>query len=109
MECLFCKIIKKEEPADIIYEDEEILGFKNIQPEAPIHLLFTTKKHLEWKDQFQEKDLMLLTKIISVAKKVALEKEASKFIFNIGQTSHFEHIHLHLLTGWREDVPMHNV
>lgn len=112
MDCLFCKIIKRESPSDIVHEDEKILGFKNIQPEAPIHLLFIPKRHIEWKDEFTEEDLRLLARLISVTKKVAVEQkidEACKLIFNIGKTGHIPHIHLHLLGGWKKEVPMHNI
>ena len=111
--CLFCKIVNKDIPAEIIYEDNEILGFKNIEPEAPVHLLFIPKKHLEWKDNFGKQELALLSNLISAAKKIA-EKErissACKLIFNMGKTGHISHIHLHLLGGWKEDgIPMNNV
>lgn len=112
MDCLFCKIIKKELPSDIVYEDEEILGFKNIQPEAPVHLLFVPKRHIEWKDKFDERNLSLLVGVISVAKKVAIEQkinEACKLIFNVGKTGHIPHIHLHLLGGWKKKIPMYNI
>ena len=112
-ECLFCKIVNKEIPAEIIYEDDEILGFKNIEPEAPVHLLFIPKKHLEWKDDFTERELALLSKLISSAKKDAQEKNifnACKMIFNAGKTGHISHIHLHLLGGWdKTNIPMNNV
>jgi len=110
--CLFCKIVNREAPADIVYEDEEILGFKNIYPEAPVHLLFILKKHLEWKDNFSEEDLLLLAKVVSAAKKIAIEQnifEACKFIFNVGKTGHIPHIHLHLLGGWEGKIPLHNI
>jgi len=112
MECLFCKIINKKVPSDIVYEDEKILGFQNIQPEAPVHLLFTPKRHIEWKDYFDEKDLQLLARLIFVAKKIATEQkvnEAYKLIFNVGKIGHIPHIHLHLLGGWKEKIPMHNI
>ncbi len=110
--CLFCKIANKEEPAKIIYEDEKILGFENIYPETPVHLLFVPKKHLEWEDELGEKDLMLIEKVISAAKKVAIEQnifEACKIIFNVGKTGHISHIHLHLLGGWKGEIPMNNI
>jgi len=112
MDCIFCKITKKETPAKIVFEDEEILGFESIKPEAPIHLLFTPKKHIEWSDEFDEKDLRLITGLISTAKKIAIEKnidKAYKLIFNVGKTAHIPHIHLHLLGGWDEKIPMHNI
>ncbi|MBZ9578440.1 HIT domain-containing protein [Patescibacteria group bacterium] len=112
MDCLFCKIIKKETPSDIVYEDEEILGLENIQPEAPVHLLFIPKRHVEWKGEFDQKDLQLLARLISVAKKIAVQQkidEAYKLIFNVGKTGHITHIHLHLLGGWKDKIPMHNI
>jgi len=111
-DCIFCKITNKEVSSEIIYEDKEILGFKNVKPEAPIHLLFITKRHIEWKDELSEEKLRLLSQLIFVAKKVAIENnifEACKFIFNIGKAGHILHIHLHLLGGWKEKIPMHNV
>lgn len=112
MDCIFCKIVKKEAPADIIYEDKEILGFENIHPEAPLHLLFIPKEHLEWKDEFTEKELNLLAKLLSIAKKTAIKKnifEACKLIFNIGKTGHIAHIHIHLLGGWEKFIPKNNI
>ncbi len=111
-DCLFCKIAKKEIPADIVYEDETILGFTNIHPEAPIHLLFIPKQHVEWKDAFGEKEIFLIGEIILATKKVAIEQkifEASKLIFNVGKTGHIPHIHLHLLGGWKGEAPMRNI
>lgn len=99
-------------PSEIVYEDEKILGFKNVKPEAPVHLLLIPKKHIEWEDEFSEEDLSLLSKLISAAKKVAVEQGifgASKFIFNIGKAGHISHVHLHLLGGWKKKTPMHNV
>ncbi len=112
MDCIFCKIANREAPVEIIYENENILGFKSIKPETPIHLLFIPKRHIEWKDGFNVKDIKLLSEILSVAKKVAIDKEifeACKLIFNIGKTGHISHIHLHLLGGWKGEIPMQNI
>jgi len=112
MDCIFCKIVNKEIPAGILYEDEEILGFKNIKPEAPVHLLLVPKRHFEWKDEFNAKDLSLLIRLISVAKKVATDQKifgACKLIFNIGKTGEISHLHLHLLGGWKREIPGHNI
>lgn len=112
MSCVFCQITNKKIPAEIVYENKEILGFENIKPEAPIHLLFIPKKHIEWKDKFNKEDLSFLTGLIAVAKKIAIEKnifEACKVIFNIGKIGHIAHIHLHLLGGWEKEIQTHNV
>ncbi|MFH0987488.1 MAG: HIT domain-containing protein [Patescibacteria group bacterium] len=105
MDCVFCKIAKKEIPAEIFFEDEDILGFKTINPAAPVHLLFIPRYHIEWKEDFSDKDLMMLGKLISVAKKFAIKKNifsACKMIFNIGEIGQIKHIHLHLIGGWEE-------
>src|SRR4030042_3530121 len=112
MDCVFCKIVNKEIPSKSIYEDNEIFGFENIKPEANIHFIFIPKRHIEWKDDFGENDLLILSKIISAAKKVAIEKrtfDACKLIFNVGKTGHIPHIHLHLLGGWGDKVPQNNI
>lgn len=112
IDCIFCKIVNRELPADIIYEDDKIMGFKNIKPESPIHLLFVPKKHIEWKDRFNEEDLLILSGLILAAKKTAIEQKISnayKLIFNIGKTGHIPHIHLHFLGGWKKEIPIHNI
>jgi len=112
MDCTFCKIAKKELPADIVYEDKKILGFKSIRPEAPVHLLFISKRHIEWKDEFTKSYLSILVDLIVAAKKVAIKKKifgACKIIFNIGKTGEISHIHLHLLGGWKKKVPIYNI
>jgi len=111
-DCLFCKIVNRKLPSEIVYEDEDIIGIKSIKPEAPIHLLFIVKKHLEWKDRFSEKEVTLLGRLVSLAKKIAKDQKtdrAYKLIFNVGETAHFPHIHLHLLGGWQKDIPLHNI
>jgi len=111
-DCLFCNIAKKELPSDVIYEDDEVIGFKNIYPEAPVHLLFIPKRHIEWGDKFSGKESLIIAGIISAAKKVALEQKifaACKFIFNVGETGHIAHIHLHLLGGWKGEIPLRNI
>lgn len=61
-DCIFCKIIKKEIPADIVYEDEEIIAFKDIQPAAPIHILVIPKKHIPSLAYLENEDEALIRK-----------------------------------------------
>ena len=110
--CIFCQIANKEKPAEVVFESDEVLGFKNIHCEAPIHYLFIPKNHLEWKDELGEKERNVLFGTIMAAKKVALKENifgACKFIFNVGRTGHIPHIHLHLLGGWKGEIPMRNI
>ncbi|MFH1643447.1 MAG: HIT domain-containing protein [Patescibacteria group bacterium] len=103
MDCVFCKIAEKELSSEIVYEDENILGFVNINPEAPLDFLFIPKKHLIWEQDFSKEDLLLLSYLLETAKLVAKEKgifSSCKMLFNIGKTGEIPHIHLHLWGGW---------
>lgn len=59
-DCIFCKIINKEIPGEIVYEDSEVLGFKDINPEAPVHILVVPKKHIESLIKLEEQDESLI-------------------------------------------------
>jgi len=59
-DCIFCKIINREIPSDIVYEDEEVLAFKDINPQMPIHILVIPKKHIESLIKLKEKDEALV-------------------------------------------------
>jgi len=103
--CLFCKIIKKEIPADFVYEDEDLIVIKDINPKAPIHLLLIPKKHIESIITLEQKDLPIIGKLIWRAKMIAEKQDFSqkgyKLIFNCGQGGGqvIPHLHLHLLSG----------
>ena len=104
-DCLFCKIAKKEIPADIVYEDEEILAFKDIQPAAPIHILVIPKKHITSLAHMEKEDEILVGKIYGVINKIAEEKGVKetgyRVIVNCGKDAGQEvmHLHFHLLAG----------
>jgi histidine triad (HIT) family protein len=106
MECLFCKIIRKEIPSDIVYEDEDFISFKDINPKAPIHLLIVPKKHISSINDLKEEDKELIGNLFLLAKKIAKEQGVSekgyKLLFNVGRGGGqlIDHIHLHLLGGW---------
>ena len=105
MDCIFCKIINKEIPSNIVYEDEEILAFKDIAPQAPIHIVVIPKKHIEKITQIQKEDEVLIGKIYSVINQIAKEQgiaeEGFRVIINCGENGGQEvkHIHFHLLGG----------
>ena len=75
--CTFCKIIKGEIPSNKVYEDEEILAFKDINPAAPIHILVIPKKHLESLATMKEGDEKIISKIYQVINIIA-EKQGFK-------------------------------
>jgi len=104
-DCLFCRIIKREIPASIVYEDEHMLAFKDIDPQAPTHLLVVPKRHIASLNELQPGDDQLVGEIVRRAAVLAGEHGISergfRTLFNTnrdaGQTVF--HIHLHLLGG----------
>ena len=104
-DCLFCKIIKKEVSAEIVYEDDVFLSFKDIDPKAPLHLLIIPKKHIPSVNHLENEDEELMGKLILTAKKIAKEQglfeKGYRLIINVGKEGGqaIEHLHLHLLGG----------
>ncbi len=103
--CVFCKIIKGEIPSDKVYEDEEIIAFKDINPVTPIHILVVPKKHIATLLDVKKEDSYLISKIYQVINKIAkdlgIEENGFRVIANCGKDSGQEvmHIHFHLLAG----------
>ncbi len=104
-DCVFCKIINKEVPADIIYENERVIVFKDINPKAEVHLLIVSKKHLVNLNEAGENDKELLAELFLTAKKVAqqlsLIEKGYKLVLNVGRGAGqvVDHLHLHFLSG----------
>ena len=107
MECIFCKIIKKEISAVVVYEDEDILAFKDVRPLAPVHILIIPKRHIESMNDLGEKDVELAGRMVLVAKKIAIDFDISpkgyKLLTRVGEWGGQEvsHLHMHLLGGVR--------
>lgn len=101
--CIFCKIVKKELPAEIIYEDDKIIAFKDIKPLTPIHFLIVPKKHIHSVDHVEIEDKTLMGELIMAAQKIAREKniQGYKLQINVGRNAGqmVDHLHLHLLAG----------
>lgn len=105
MDCIFCKIIKKKAPAEIVYEDKKIIAFKDIHPIAPVHILIIPKKHILSINHLKPRDKELVGELFLVAKKIAEEQKVDRagyrLIFNIGPDAQqgINHLHLHLIGG----------
>jgi len=101
--CIFCQIVNKELPATIVYEDEQILAFHDINPCADVHVLIIPKKHIDSVMELKEKDEKLAGHLLTVAHKIAQEKKLRgyKLQFNVGKEGGqiIFHLHLHLLGG----------
>jgi len=105
--CLFCKIVKGQIPCEKVYEDGQVLAFKDINPAAPVHVLVTPKQHIDGADQLNSEyaeHAELIAKLILTAGKIAQELKLSdgwRIVTNVlehgGQT--VRHLHFHLLGG----------
>ena len=103
--CLFCKIAAGELPADIYYQDEEVIVFRDIHPVAPTHLLIIPRKHLATANEFTKPDTALIGKLsvvaATLAKELRLDEHGYRLVMNCnrdaGQTVF--HVHLHLMAG----------
>ena len=104
-DCLFCKIIHDEIPADIIYQDDAVIGFNDINPQAPTHVLFIPRKHISTLNDLQNNDAELVGQLFLAAKKYAADHNFAEDGYrtvincNAGAGQTVFHIHLHLLAG----------
>lgn len=103
MSCIFCKIINKEAPSDIVYEDEKVIVFRDRSPQAPVHLLIAPKRHIESVvSDFSEE---VIKDLVVAAKEIAKQKEFKgfKLLLNVGKEGGqtVDHLHMHLLAGKR--------
>lgn len=105
MDCIFCKIAKKEIPSTIVYEDDDVIAFNDLNPEAPVHILIIPKKHITNLSDAKPEDQQLLGKLMLVAQKIAAEQGIAERGYRVvtncgeqgGQT--VMHLHFHLLGG----------
>ena len=106
-DCLFCKIVNRELPSEFLYEDDDFVVFKDINPAAPVHLLLVPKKHIRSINDLQEEDEAILSGLFMIAKDMAKEQGVNesgyKLLFNVekGGGQVIFHLHLHLIGGWK--------
>lgn len=102
-DCLFCKISNKEIPATIVFENDEIIAFRDINPQAPVHIIIIPKLHIATTENLTEENYHLAGKLIFAASQISrqLKLEGYRLVVNCneiaGQT--IFHLHLHLLGG----------
>ena len=105
MECVFCKIVAGEIPSDIIYEDDEFIAFRDIQPQAPVHLLIIPRGHISSVSQLTDKQSQLAGRLIMLAKRLAEKEQIAesgyRLVINSGEEGGqiVPHLHLHLIGG----------
>ena len=104
-DCLFCRIVAGELPAKVLYQDDDVMAFHDINPQAPLHALIIPRKHIATLAELPEEDTELAGKLFQVAKKIAAEQgyaeSGYRVIMNCGKHGGqvVYHIHLHLLAG----------
>ena len=111
MSTIFTKIINKEIPANIVYEDDDFLAFNDINPQAPVHILIIPKKEIKTVNDISSSDATILGKLFLIAKKIAkqmsIDKDGYRLVMNCneygGQSVY--HIHLHLIGGRKLSWP----
>ncbi len=110
-DCLFCKISLGEIPAEIISQDEECIVFRDISPQAPIHLLIIPRKHIASLDAAKEDDSKILGKLLLKAKEMARALEIAEDGYRVVINTHGDggqtvfHLHVHLLGGRQFTFP----
>ena len=110
-DCIFCKIINKEIPASIVFEDEKMIAFNDINPQAPIHILLIPREHFTSLNDIPEEKKNILSHLLLKARQIAQEKgiaeKGYRIVLNTEKDSGQEvfHIHLHLLGGRRMHWP----
>jgi histidine triad (HIT) family protein len=110
MTCIFCQIVARELPAEIIFEDEDLTVFKDINPAAPVHLLIVPKRHLESLNSLDEKTADIGGKMFLTAKRVAEMqgiKAGYRIMVNCGREAGqvIRHLHMHVMGGWGTKAP----
>lgn len=110
-DCIFCKIISGEIAGDVVYENEDVLAFRDLNPQAPTHILVIPRRHIATINDLQDADAELLGKMYLAAKEIAknegIDEAGYRTIMNCnagaGQTVF--HIHLHVLGGRQMNWP----
>ena len=105
-DCIFCQIAHGQTSTEILYQTDTLVVFKDINPHAPVHLLFVPKKHIRSVNDLTDADQDILSELVMVAKEMAKEhgvaQSGYKLLYNVekGGGQVIFHLHLHLMGGW---------
>ena len=105
MDCIFCDIVSGSIPADIVYDDDEFIAFRDIHPQAPVHIVIIPHRHISSVNDLRVTDQALAGVMVLIAKNVAqqegIARSGYRLVFNCGTdgTQEVPHLHLHLLGG----------
>ena len=110
-DCLFCKIASEEMKADVVYSDEDVIAFRDINPQAPTHVLIIPRKHVATINDLEDADAGLVGRLFLAARRIAKDEGLSESGYRVtmncmeGAGQSVFHIHLHLLGGRRFSWP----
>ncbi|GFN34709.1 histidine triad nucleotide-binding protein [Tepidimicrobium xylanilyticum] len=110
-DCIFCKIINKEIPSQIVYEDDEIIAFKDVNPQSPVHILVIPKEHIESLNDINSNHSDLIGNIFitikNIAEELGIDEEGYRVVNNCGEFGGqtVSHIHFHILGGRKFSWP----
>ena len=105
MECIFCQIVAGKVPSEILYRDEEVIAFRDINPQAPTHLIIIPQKHIPSLAHLTEEQLPLIERMVNIAnqlaKKEGISESGYRLVINCGEQGGqlVPHLHMHLLGG----------
>ena len=107
MDCIFCKIAAGETDTKFLYEDEQVVAFPDIHPQAPVHVIIAPRKHVQSLNQLNDAELFIVAVMVKAAKQVAFDKgildSGYRLVINTGKEGGqvVQHLHMHLLGGKR--------
>jgi histidine triad (HIT) family protein len=110
-DCLFCRIASKEQPADIVHSSDHVVAFRDINPQAPTHILIISKEHIESARALKDKHGGLLAEILTTAEHLAraegIDRGGWRLVTNVGPDAgqSVRHLHFHLLGGRQMSWP----
>jgi histidine triad (HIT) family protein len=106
-DCIFCKIIAGEVPAEFVYRGESVVAFRDVRPQAPVHILIVPVKHIRSINDLVEEDRPVVSEMLFIAKSLAREMKIEKSGYNLrffvekGGGQIVFHLHMHLMGGWK--------
>jgi histidine triad (HIT) family protein len=109
-DCIFCRIVHDEAPAEIVYQDKDVTAFHDLHPQAPVHILIVPNRHVAGVAQVEQKDAALMGKLFVVARQLAEQEGVAngyRLVVNNGSLAGQSvfHLHVHLLGGRRLTWP----
>ena len=107
MDCIFCQIVAGKVPSEILHQDEEVIAFRDIHPQAPIHLVIIPKRHIPSLTHLSVEDLPLMGRMVNIANQLAKREGIAdggyRLVINCGEQGGqlVPHLHMHLIGGRR--------